>query len=75
MDNLIQVLEGVQVEHLGEGEDAAPSRATWFLLGVGAALLGPMALKLVTAGGDFAARRISKLNGLSGGGSRRRRRR
>lgn len=40
--------------------DEAPSRATWFLLGVAAALLVPPALDVVRAGGGYAARRISK---------------
>lgn len=44
----------------------APSRATWFLLGVAAALLVPSLLDLTRAGSKYAARRLEKkgLNGI-----------
>lgn len=48
------------------GEHEAPSRATWFLLGVAAALLVPSLLDLTRAGSKYAARRLEKksLNGF-----------
>ena len=41
-------------------EPAAPSRATWFLLGIASALLVPPILEVTRAGSKYAARRIEK---------------
>ena len=40
--------------------DEAPSRATWFLLGVAAALLVPSVIEITRAGSGYAARRIAQ---------------